>query len=112
MEFQNYSKTRCIGIDVENHSYEMAIMGKQGKSYIYRGKMNAVGRQVLYRKLRAADKVAMKTGKQTFIMAKEIEASVGCQVYLVNPTCLPLVDIPMDEDGKKDSLKLACIFNG
>ena len=112
MESENNSKTRYVGIDLKNHSYEMAIVGKQGKLNIYSGKMNAAGRQILYRKLRAADKVAMKTETLSFVMAREIEASVGCQMYVVDPVYLPLVNVSVNENDIKDSMKLAYVFNG
>ena len=40
-------------------------------------------------------------------MAKEIQATVGCQVYVLNPSHLPLIYGSVKKTDKEDALKLA-----
>ena len=86
---QDSTKTRYVGIYLTSYSYECAILGKQRMLRKSHGMTSAKGKQALYRKLQAEDKVVMIAGSQAFIMAKEIEATVGCRVYVLNLECLP-----------------------
>jgi transposase len=45
-----------------------------------------------------------------FIMAKEIEAAVGCRVYVLNPSHLALIYGTMKKTDKEDAMKLAHIL--
>ena len=101
-------ETRYVGIDLGKRTYEVAIVEK-GKVKMSNGKTCAAGRQGLYRKLRPDDKVALEAGNLAFIIAKEIEALVGCRVYVLNPSHLPLIYGSMKKTDKEDSLKLAHI---
>jgi transposase len=74
------------------------------------GKTTVAGRQWLYKKLGAGDKVALEAGNMAFIMAKEIEAAVGCRVYVLNPSRLALIYGSMKKTDKEDALKLAHIL--
>jgi transposase len=73
------------------------------------GKTTTIGRQMLYEKLKATDKVALEAGNMAFIMAKELEAAVGCRVYVLNPSHLALIYGSMKKTDKEDALKLAHI---
>jgi transposase len=110
MKAKKKSGTRYVGIDLGKRSYEMAIVGEDGKVTMSNGKTFVTGRQALYKKLRHEDKVALEAGNMAFIMAKEIEASVRCKVYVLNPSQLALIYGSMKKTDKEDSLKLAHIL--
>jgi len=110
MKEQKTQTTRYVGIDLGKRTYEMAIVGKQGKVTFTNGKTTIEGRQMLYKKLCSKDKVALEAGNLAFIMAKEIEAIVGCQVYVLNPYQLVIIYKSMKKTDKEDSLKLAHIL--
>ena len=101
-------QTRYVGIDLGKRTYEVAIVEKGGVK-ISNGKTCVTGRQALYRKLRPSDKAALEAGNLAFIIAKELEATVGCGVYVLNPSHLPLIYGSMKKTDKEDSLKLAHI---
>jgi len=109
MEGKKKTVTRYVGIDLGKRTYELAIVEK-GKVKKSNGKTCVSGRQSLYRKLRPDDKVALEAGNLAFIMAKEIEAAVGCRVYVLNPSHLPLIYGSMKKTDKEDALKLAHIL--
>jgi transposase len=102
-------KTRFVGIDLGKRTYEAAVVGKGGKVTLSNGKTTAIGRQMLYKKLKANDRVALEAGNMAFIMAKELEAAVGCRVYVLNPSHLALIYGSMKKTDKEDALKLAHI---
>ena len=108
MKAEKVREPRYVGIDLGKRTYEVAIVGKGGVK-ISNGKTCVAGRQSLYKKLRAQDKVALEAGNLAFILAKEIEAAVGCRVYVLNPSHLPLIYGSMKKTDKEDSLKLAHI---
>jgi len=110
MKEEKKTKTRFVGIDLGKKTYTVAIVGKGGKVTKSNGATFVEGRQKLYKKLRAGDKVALEAGNMAFIMAKEIEASVGCQVHVLNPSSLALIYGSMKKTDKEDSLKLAHIL--
>jgi len=110
MEEQKKTETRFIGIDLGKRTYESAIVGKNGKVIKSNGKTSIAGRQALYKKLRPGDKVALEAGGIAFIMAKEIEAAVGCRVYVLNPSQLAVIYKSMKKTDKEDCLKLAHII--
>ena len=103
-------KIRYVGIDLGKRTYEMVIAGKGGKVIKNNGKTYTEGRQKLYKKLKKTDKVALEAGSLAFIMAKEIEESVGCQVYVLNPYRLSIIYKSMKKTDKEDALKLAHII--
>jgi len=103
-------KQRYVGIDLGKRTYTMAVVEANGKVTMSNGKTTADGRQKLYRKLEACDKVALEAGNLAFIMVKELEAAVGCRVYVLNPSHLPLIYKTMKKTDKEDSLKLAHIL--
>ena len=109
MEEKKKAATRYVGIDLGKRSYEVAVVEKSGVKKS-NGKTHVAGRQGLYKKLRAGDKVALEAGNLAFIIAKELEASVGCRVYVLNPSHLPLIYASMKKTDKEDSLKLAHIL--
>jgi transposase len=110
MKAKKKSGTRYVGIDLGKRSYEMAIVGEDGKVTMSNGKTFVAGRQKLYQKLRPGDKVALEAGNLAFIMAKEIEAAAGCRVYVLNPSQLAVIYASMKKTDKEDSLKLAHIL--
>jgi len=102
--------TRFVGIDLGKRTYEMAIVGTGGKVTRSNGKTTVAGRQALCKKLRPHDKVALEAGNLAFMLAKEIEAAVGCRVYVLNPSQLSVIYQSMKKTDKEDSLKLAHIL--
>ena len=110
MKEQKNAKTRFVGIDLGKRTYEIAIVGKGGKVTRSNGRTTVAGRQALYKKLQPTDKVALEAGNLAFIIAKEIEAAVGCKVYVLNPSNLALIYGSMKKTDKEDSLKLAHIL--
>ncbi|MCL2130237.1 MAG: transposase, partial [Treponema sp.] len=110
MKDQEKTKTRYVGIDLGKRTYEVAIVGKGGKVTKSNGKTFVSGRQSLYKKLHSSDKVALEAGNMAFNMAKEIEASVGCRVYVLNPSQLAVIYSSMKKTDKEDALKLAHII--
>jgi len=103
------AETRHVGIDLGKRTYEMAIVSKGGKTAMSNGRTCVEGRLKLYRKLQPSDKVAVEAGSLAFIMAKEIEAAVGCKVYVLNPYRLSVIYKSMKKTDKEDALKLAHI---
>ena len=110
MEERKTQETRHVGIDLGKRTYEVAIVGSRGKVTLSNGKTTATGRQALYKKLSPQDKVALEAGNLAFIMAKELGRFVGCRVYVLNPSHLPLIYGSMKKTDKEDSLKLAHIL--
>ena len=109
MKGRKKESTRFVGIDLGKRTYEVAIVEK-GAVKKSNGKTYVSGRQALYKKLLSTDKVALEAGNMAFIIAKEIEAAVGCQVYVLNPSHLALIYGSMKKTDKEDSLKLAHII--
>jgi transposase len=109
MEGKKKPVTRYVGIDLGKRTYEVAIVEK-GAVKKSNGRTCVSGRQSLYKKLRPTDKVAFEAGNLAFIIAKELEAVVGCLVYVLNPSHLPLIYGSMKKTDKEDSLKLAHIL--
>ena len=109
-ENEKQAVTRYIGIDLGKRTYQVAFVGKGGKVTMSNGKTYPDGRQALYKKLRPTDKVAVEAGTMGFIMAKEIQAAVGCKVYVLNPYKLAVIYTSMKKTDKEDSLKLAHIL--
>ena len=103
-------KTRYIGIDLGKRTYVMAVVGKSGKVTMSNGVTNPEGRQKLYKKFQPTDKIALEAGTLAFIMAKELEAAVGCKVYVLNPYRLSVIYKSMKKTDKEDALKLAHII--
>jgi transposase len=110
MKEKKETKPRSVGIDLGKKTYAMAIVGKGGKVTRSNGTTGAGGRQALYKKLRPQDRVALEVCSLAFVMAKEIEASVGCKVYVLNPHQLQIIYKSMKKTDKEDSLKLAHIL--
>ena len=104
------AERRFVGIDLGKRTYEAAIVGKGGKVTMSNGRTYVAGRQSLYKKLHPCDKVALEAGNMAFIMAKEIQASVGCRVYVLNPSQLAVIYTSMKKTDKEDALKLAHIL--
>ena len=103
---------RYIGIDLGKREYTMAIIGEDGKMSVHQGKTSVPGRQALYEKLRAGDKVALEAGNLAFIMAREIMEGKGCEVRVLNSAKLPFIwDVPTKTDKSDlrsaDARKLA-----
>lgn len=104
------AETRYIGIDLGKRTYDVAVVRENGKVTMSNGRTCASGRQALYGKLRATDKVALEAGNMAFTMAKEMESAVGCQVYVLNPSTLAIIYASMKKTDKEDALKLAHIL--
>ena len=110
MEGKKTKAARYVGIDLGKRTYEVAIVGSRGKVTLSNGRTGAAGRQALYKKLCPQDKVALEAGNLAFIMAKELERFVGCRVFVLNPSHLPLIYGSMKKTDKEDALKLAHIL--
>ena len=103
-------KARFIGIDLGKRTYAMAVTGKGTKVTMNNGTTSVEGRLKLYKKLKPTDKIALEAGTLAFIMAKELEAAVGCKVYVLNPYRLSVIYKSMKKTDKEDALKLAHII--
>ena len=101
---------RFVGIDLGKKSYQVAFVGKGGKVTMSNGKTHSDGRQALYKRLRPQDRVAVEACSLAFTMAKEMEAAVGCRVYVLNPHQLAVIYSSMKKTDKEDALKLAHIL--
>jgi len=100
------AKRRYVGIDLGKREYTMAIIGRNSKMKIHKGKTNDYGRQALYRLLEKDDKVALEAGNLAFIMAREIQERVGSEVRVLNSAKLPLIwDAPTKTDKSDFSPK-------
>jgi transposase len=111
MEGKKKAAARSVGIDLSKRTYQAAFVGADGRVTMSNGKTHAAGRQALYKKLRAGDKVSLEAGNMAFIIAKEIEKAVeGSRVYVLNPSHLALIYGSMKKTDKEDSLKLAHIL--
>jgi len=109
MKVSKNAAGRFVGIDLGKRTYELAILGIEGKVAFSNGQTFPAGRQSLYKKLRAEDTVALEAGNMAFIMAKEIGEAVGCRVYVLNAHRLALIYASMKKTDREDALKLARI---
>lgn len=98
---------RFVGIDLGKRTYEMKIIGINGKVTGTNGQTTPSGRKLLYRKLLATDRVAIEVCSLGMVMAKEIQKEVGCEVVLLNPSQLVLIYRSLKKNDKEDALKLA-----
>jgi len=104
------TKTRYVGIDLGKRTYQMAAVGKGGNVTMSNGTTYTAGRQGLYKKLYVWDIVGLEACSLAFIMAKEIEAAVGCKVHVLNPGRLSIIYKSMKKTDREDALKLAHIL--
>ena len=98
---------RFVGIDLGKRTYEMRIIGINGKVTGINGQTNPSGRKSLYKKLLSTDRVAIEVCSLAMVMAKEIQKEVGCEVVLLNPSQLVLIYRSLKKNDKEDALKLA-----
>jgi hypothetical protein len=84
-------KRRYVGIDLGKREYTMAIIGMNGKMIIHTGKTSVQGREALYKRLEAGDKVALEAGNLAFRMGREIGERVGSEVRVLNSVKLPYI---------------------
>jgi len=100
-------KRRYVGIDLGKREYTTAIIGRNGKVSIHKGKTTEQGRAALYRLLEKSDKVALEAGNMAFRIAREIGQRAGSEVRVLNSAKLPFIwDAPTKTD-KEDAIKLA-----
>jgi transposase len=85
----------------------MAIIGRNKKMNIHKGKTSDKGRQSLYKILEKNDKVALEAGNMAFIMAREIQERIGCEVRVLNSAKLPFIWQAPTKTDKEDAMKLA-----
>jgi hypothetical protein len=114
-------KGRYAGIDLGKRAWEMAIITRSGKfktneqgdrepeekTTRYKGATTGEGRVKLYKLLKAGDKVCLEAGNLAFMMAKEMEKAVGCQVRVLNPHRLAIIYATDKKTDKEDAMKLA-----
>ena len=98
---------RFVGIDLGKRTYEMKIIGSNGKVTGTNGQTNPSGRKALYKKLLSTDRVAIEVCSLAMVMAKEIKKEVGCEVVLLNPSQIVLIYRSLKKNDKEDALKLA-----
>lgn len=98
---------RFVGIDLGKRTYEMKIIGSNGKVSGTNGQTNPGGRKSLYKKLLPTDRVAIEVCSLAMVMAKEIKKKVGCEVVLLNPSQIVLIYRSLKKNDKEDALKLA-----
>ena len=98
---------RFVGIDLGKRTYEMKIIGSNGKVSGTNGQTNPSGRKSLYKKLLPTDRVAIEVCSLAMVMAKEIKNEVGCEVVLLNPSQIVLIYRSLKKNDKEDALKLA-----
>jgi transposase len=98
---------RNVGIDLGKETYEMKIIGTDGKVSGTNGRTNNAGRESLYKKLLPSDRVAIEVCALGMVMAKEIKEKVGCEVALLNPSQVALIYRSVKKNDKEDALKLA-----
>jgi transposase len=101
------AERRYAGIDSGKRTYTMAEIGLDGKVRFTNGKTDAAGRQGLYEKLEAGDKVSLEAGNLAFLTAREMKEVAGCEVVVLNAGKLALIYGSMKKTDKEDSLKLA-----
>lgn len=115
------SGLRYVGIDLGKRTWVMRMVTRTGKLVKnaqggeepeekvgqYQGKTTAEGRARLYQKLRPTDKVALEAGNLAFIMAKELEKAVGCEIRVLNPSHLAVIYATMKKTDPEDAMKLA-----
>ena len=103
-------KRRYVGIDLGKREYTMAIIGRNGKMRIHKGKTCDQGRVALYGLLEKNDKIALEAGNMAFKMTREIQQRVGSEVRVLNSAKLPFIwDAPTKTD-KEDARKLAVLI--
>jgi len=100
-------KRRYVGIDLGKREYTMAILGKNKKMSIHKGKTSIQGRKVLYTLLERDDKVALEAGNLAFIVAREIGQQVGSEVRVLNSGKLVIIWNAPTKTDKEDAMKLA-----
>ena len=98
---------RFVGIDLGKRTYEMKIIGSNGKVTGTNGQTNPGGRKALYKNLLPTDRVAIEVCSLAMVMAKEIKKEVGCEVVLLNPSQIVLIYRSLKKNDKEDALKLA-----
>jgi hypothetical protein len=64
-------------------AYAMAVIGRDGKVRFSNGKTGPAGRQGLYGKLEAGDKVCLETGDPAFRMAYAIKGRAGSEAAVL-----------------------------
>ncbi|GHV17356.1 IS110 family transposase [Spirochaetia bacterium] len=112
---------RYVGIDLGKRTWVMMMVKRTGKLVKNargeeepeeklgkcQGKTTAEGRAKLYQKLKSGDKVALEAGNLAFIMAKELEQAVGCEIRVLNPSHLAIIYATDKKTDPEDALKLA-----
>ena len=100
-------RRRYVGIDLGKREYTMAIIGMNGKVSLHHGKTSTEGRISMYGLLREGDRIGLEAGNLAFLMAYEIQKTVGSEVRVLNAAKLPFIwDAPTKTD-KEDARKLA-----
>ena len=100
-------KRRFVGIDLGKREYTMAIIGKEGKVSLHRGKTSIAGRAALCQKLHRGDKIALEAGNLAFIIAKEIQDKVGSEVRVLHTAKVRIIWDSITKTDKEDAMKLA-----
>lgn len=101
------AKRRFVGIDLGKREYTMAIIGKDRKVSIQKGKTSIAGRAALCRQLEQEDKIALEAGNLAFIVAREIQEQVGSEVRVLHPLKLRIIWDTETKTDKEDAKKLA-----
>ena len=98
---------RFVGIDLGKRTYEIKIIGSNGRVTGTNGLTSPKGRKELYKRLLSTDRIAIEVCSLSMVMAKEIHKEVGCEVMLLNPSQIALIYRSVKKNDKEDALKLA-----
>ncbi len=98
---------RFVGIDLGKRTYEIKIIGSNGRVTGTNGLTSPKGRKELYKRLLSTDRIAIEVCSLSMVMAKEIHKEVGCEVVLLNPSQIALIYRSVKKNDKEDALKLA-----
>ena len=104
---QGAKGTRFVGIDMGKRSYVLRLIDADGKVTGWTGKTTPEGREALYKRLRATDKIAVEACSQAFTMDREFRGLTGTALYILNPNKLFQIYMTDKKTDKEDALKLA-----
>ena len=98
---------RFVGLDFGVRTYEMCMYDEDGNVIRSNGVTSPEGRQKLYSKLKPTDRVGIEMCSLTMKVAREMKASVGCDVLLLHAGKLAVIYKSLKKTDKEDALKLA-----
>lgn len=97
----------AAGLDLGKKTYEMCLIGPNGKVTRTGGKTDFEGLDNLCKKLNKDDVVAIEACNLAFRIERIIRDKVGCRVIILNPGRLAIIFMSTRKTDKEDSMKLA-----